>query len=179
MGKSRAPEIDEDGLAARNRLKGLLDFDASNEAGATTTLQALSTDDALGLPPFLLTASRSTLLVYIALFVGGFMPTGAGQRKARGRPVSHLDIEAKRAWVIWWYVRQQRELGASQVGSMTVAQLIEEVRGLPGGVRLFPRTIPSQERLISSVSNGKRKLCIDKDWESQICEKFLPFDRNR
>jgi hypothetical protein len=57
---------------------------------------------------------------------------------------------------------------------MTVAKLIEEVRSLPGGKKLF-RNSTSQERLISSVSNGKRKLGIDKKWQSDTCAKLLPF----
>jgi hypothetical protein len=85
-----------------------------------------------------------------------------------------MDIDRRRAWVIWWYIRQQRELGASHVGSKTVAQLIEQVRGLPGGKELFPPNTPTLERLISSVSKGKRKLGIDKAWHSETCAKFLP-----
>ncbi len=171
MGKSRGPER-ADSLGARDRPKGLLDFDPSQDVGDTTLTQALPTD-ALGLPPFLLTAPRETLLAYIAIFLGGAMPAGAQKRKAPGRPIAGMVIDEKRAWVIWWYVRQQRENDASQVGSMTVAKLIKEVRGLPGGEKLFPKTT-TQDRLISSVSNGKRKLGIDEGWQSGTCAKFLP-----
>ena len=180
MGKSQDPRAAEN-LATRGRPKGLLDFCAPQDASDTAPITALSADDTLGLPPFLLTASRETLLAYIAIFLGGVKPTlsSAAKPKTRGRPSADLDIDRKRAWVIWWYVRQQRELGASHVGSMTVAQLIEEVCVLPGGERLFPRETITQERLISSVSNGKRNLGIGKDWQSETCEKFVPFNQNR
>ena len=103
----------------------------------------------------------------------------AEKRKSRGRRPSVMDIEKKRAWIIWWYVRQQSELGASQVRSRTVRQLIEEVRGLPGGEILFPVTMTGIDRLISSVCKVKRELGIDKDWKSETCEKLLPFNNNR
>lgn len=175
MGKSQRPPSAEN-LATGGSAKGLLDFCATPDASDTPQLTALSADDTFGLPPFLLTASRETLLAYIAIFLAGVSPTpsSAAKPKKRGRPFADLDIDQKRAWVIWWYVRQQRELGSSHQGSMTVAQLIEEVRGLPGGEKLFPRNTPTLERLISSVSNGRRKLDISKDWHSGTCEKFLP-----
>jgi hypothetical protein len=179
MGKSRAPEIDEDGLVVRTNPKGLLDFDASQTAYDITSQGAHATGDTLGLPPFLLMASRQTLLAYIAAFLGSRSLRGVEKRKSRGRRASVMDIEEKRAWIIWWYVRQQREIDASHVGSRTVRQLIEEVRGLPGGEMLFPMTMTGIDRLISSVSNGKRKLGIGKDWQSETCEKLLPINNNR
>lgn len=172
MGKSRAPGIDEDGVGTRGRPKGLLDFDPSQNTGEPTLPMALSTDS-LGLPPFLLTASRETLLLYIAILLGGASPFGVQKRRARGRPAAELRDDIKRAWFLWWYVRQAHENGASHVGSMSVAKLIEEVRSLPGGKELFMNTT-SQDRLISSVSNGKRELGIDKKWQSETCAKFLP-----
>lgn len=178
MGKSKTPDP-ADSLAARDRPKGLLDFDASHEASDTAALAAIPTDQTLGLPPFLLAASRETLLAYIAIFLGGVMPTptSGAKPKTPGRPPADMDIDRKRAWVIWWYIRQQRELGASHVGSMTFAQLIDEVRSLPGAEKLL-RKSTTTERLISSISDGRRKLNIDDDWQSETCEKLLPFDRN-
>ncbi|MEN9411131.1 MAG: hypothetical protein RL216_3105, partial [Pseudomonadota bacterium] len=67
MGKLRAPEP-ADSLGVRHRPKGLLDFWAPQDASDTAPLTALSADDTLGLPPFLLTATRETLLAYIAIF---------------------------------------------------------------------------------------------------------------
>lgn len=171
MGKARAPGIHEDGLGARDRPKGLLDFDPSQDTGDPTLPLALSTDS-LGLPPSLLTASRETLLLFIAILLGGGNPIGVQKRKGRGRPAATLTSDVKRAWLIWWYVRQERENGSSHIGSMTVAKLIQEVRSLPGGKKLFGNST-TQERLISSVSNGKRKLGIDEDWQSETCAKFL------
>ena len=71
-------------------------------------LTALSSDEMLGLPPFLLAARRETLHTYIAVFLENAMPkpSSAAKLKKRGRPPSDLDIDRKRAWVIWWYVRQ-------------------------------------------------------------------------
>jgi hypothetical protein len=174
MGKSQRPPSAVN-LATGGSAKGLLDFCAAPDTSHTAQLTALSADDTFGLPPFLLTASRETLLAYIAIFLGGVLPTpsSAAKPKKRGRPFADLDIDRKRAWVIWWYVRQQRELGASHVGSMTFVQLIEDVRGLPGGEKLLPRSTTT-ERLVSSISDGKRKLNIDDDWHSGTCEKFLP-----
>ena len=173
MGKARAPGIDEDGLCGRDRPKGLLDFDPSQDTGDPTLPLALSTD-LLGLPPSLLTASRETLLLYIAIILGGASPIGVQKRRARGRPAAEPTEDMKRAWFLWWYVRQAHENGAPHVGSMTVAKLIQEVRSLPGGKKLF-RNNTSQERLISSVSTGKRKLGIDNKWQSETCAKLLPF----
>ena len=171
MGKARAPGIHEDGLGARDRPKGLLDFDPSQDTGDPTLPLAFSTDS-LGLPPSLLTASRETLLLYIAILLGGTSPIGSQKRRVRGRPAAEPDYDVKRAWLIWWYVRQERENGSSHIGSMTVAKLIQEVRSLPGGKKLFANST-TQGRLISSVSDGKRKLGIDEDWQSETCAKFL------
>ena len=134
MGKSRAPEGDEDGLSVTTNPKGLLDFDASQTADDITSQGTHATSDTLGLPPFLLMASRETLLAYLAAFLGGSSLMSAEKRKSRGRRTSVMDIEKKRAWIIWWYVRQQSELGASQVRSRTVRQLIEEVWTCHGSV---------------------------------------------
>lgn len=176
MGKSKTP-YPADSLAARDRSKGLLDFDASHEASDMAALEALPTDQALGLPPFMLTASRETLLAYIAILLEGASAAGAKVRRARGRQATVFSLwntDAKRAWIIWWYIRQRQEAGSGAAETMTVAQLIKEVRLLPEGHKLFFNDRSDSTNLEQSISRGKKKLGIDKNWVSEACEKMLP-----
>jgi hypothetical protein len=178
MGKADVPKSDMPSIGA-SRTLGLLDFTSPVGTEANEGAYEPQAENDLGLHPLLLNAGRRYLLAYIMFLHDEIGSSYKKSTKKRGRPktvFAGMDVEAKRAWIIWWYVRQQRVAGSTDVDAMTVSQLIEKVRSFPGGKKLFPKV--TQERLASSVANGKAKLEISKDWTSETCEKFLPFDRN-
>ena len=173
MGKSSDIKADMPSVRLRP-VRGLLDLISRDEAE-----DALSQTVTL---PDIADTSRNLATIWTELYARLDSLQETKQTKKRGRPRSaspNLNIDAIRAWAIWWCVRQWREAGVCGIEKVTVAQLIEGARDLPRGEKYFPRGNITPERLASSVSDGKKMLCIDADWFSETCEKMLPFNRNR
>lgn len=180
MGKSGAPKPKLP-IIGINLTGGLLDFASSAGASTYENKTKAKAEIELGLQPLLRAATQNDLLLYIEYLHEKIATLDNTVRKTRGRPVtvfSGMDVDAKRAWIIWWYIRQQRASGSHDASALTVSQLVNRVRKFPGGEALFPIHMASEARLASSVANGKKKLGISKDWVSETCEKFLPFNRN-
>ena len=177
MGKSGDTKADVPSVRLRP-VRGLLDLISSDEAE-----DALSQTVTL---PDIFDTTRNLSIIWTEqdwteLYARLDRLNGTKQPKKRGRPRSvspNLNIDAIRAWAIWWRVRQWRESGVCGIEKLTVAQLIEGARDLPRGEEYFPRGHVTPERLASSVSDGKKMLGIDADWFSETCEKMLPFNRN-
>jgi hypothetical protein len=178
MGKSSDTKADVPSVRLRS-VRGLLDLISRDEAedalGQTVTL------------PDIFDTTRNLSIIWTEqdwteLYARLDRLKGTKQPKKRGRPRSaspNLNIDAIRAWAIWWCVRQWREAGVCGIEKMTVAQLIDGARDLPRGEKYFRRANITPQRLASSVSVGKKMLGIDADWFSETCEKKLPFNRNR
>ena len=158
MGKSSNTNPDVPSVRLRP-VRGLLDFISCDEAE-----EALS--QTVNLPNIVDTTRKlSTIWTeqdWTDLYARLDGLEGTKQPKKRGRPRSvapNLNIDAIRAWAIWWRVRQWRESGVCGIENLTVAQLIEGARDLPRGEEYFPRGHVTPERLLTPLSRRELPPC--------------------
>ena len=89
----------------------------------------------------------------------------------RGRPKTghYQDINSLRAFFIWWEVKdwpvKQRRLANNR-------ELIERMRNLTNN-EMRVKYWPDRQSLEQSISRGRKKLKIDSNWNSKVCEKIL------
>ena len=92
-------------------------------------------------------------------------------KPVRGRPKTeqYQDINSQRAFFIWlevknWPINRRR--------IVTNRELIERMRNLTNN-EMRVKYWPDRQSLEQSISRGRKKLKIDNNWNSKVCEKIL------
>ena len=90
-----------------------------------------------------------------------------------GRPKTgqYHDINCRRAFFIWWEVK---DWPVNRRRIATNRELIERMRNLTNN-EMRVKYWPDRQSLEQSISRGRKKLKIDNNWNSKVCEKILHY----
>ena len=99
--------------------------------------------------------------------------------KNNGRPLkeAYQSYDCLRALVIWEHVQRYipKEL-RSGITNRALIKIMQDgeaaysLAGVQNSSELFPQTSATLE---TSLSRGRKKLKIDENWESEVCEKLI------
>ena len=96
-------------------------------------------------------------------------------KMGRPRKDPYYTLDAARAFAVWRMCKGLRDTSDNPKAKITtrelirVIQLVERETGVDGHEQLFNRDDKSNEQ---SVARGKKRLEVDADWNSKVCEEL-------